>query len=187
VIILICKSNITFYKFEKGKEYTIYINYVTQNEDSLIRGKIFCYPTYMFFPIIKDTFEDIKEGFYTLSEPKIFNLDSTDKSYLYAYFENPSKIYISHSLVKANHTNIITLKLEESNPNGPIQLIEDKLYKNIIIIAIPLNDKIQFAISNIIINKYKEEISIEAGKNAIFFYNINYQTNMQSRNLIEED
>ena len=184
----VCKSNITFFKFEKGKEYTIYINYVSQIEREYYYDEIlFYYPTYMFFPIFIDTFEDIEEGYYTLSGPKIFNLDSTNKSHLYMYIEDPSKIYISQNVVKANLTNIDTLKIKESNQNGLIQLIEDKNYKNIIIIAIPLNDKIQFAISNIIINEYKEEISIESGKNAMIFYNTNYKTNIQSRNLIEED
>ena len=186
----ICDSNITLYKFEKGQEYTIYINYTTEIDRKSHQELLFYYPAFIFFPILNDTIEDIKLGYYTLSEPKIFNLDTTNTYFLYIYIENPSKIFTCLQLEKANHTNVDKIRFTEWQNNEPIRITEHELYKNVIVMAIPFNnDKpIKLLVAYKMLTKYEEEIFIPAERNAMIFYNnITSDKNLQSNVLKEED
>ena len=90
--IINCTKEILLYKFTKGKNYTIYIDFVKGSGSS---SKIYYFPSYLFFPIYEDIIEEKKEGYYIISEPKLYITNLTNENGLNVIFKNEEVIYSS--------------------------------------------------------------------------------------------
>ena len=167
-----CISNISFFKFKQGYEYSIHIKLITLIEIDSFFDEIYYYPSYVFFPILENILEEKKEGFYSISEPKIFIINLDKKDYLFLHFENANQVYLSYS----NQENIIN-NLNDLNMNEISDLcsISGKNGYNFgIIMIIPLmnNKTTKMIIANQLINNdEQEEYIIKTGQNAIIIIN----------------
>ena len=168
-----CKNNITRFKFIKGNEYTIKINFITKILEDLQDDVIYYYyPSYVFFPISENIFREKEEGFYLIREPKIYIVNLINKGDLYLHYENANQILLSYSNDN-NKTNIVdNLNMKEISDFESISCKENYNYG--IIMIIPFMDKYsaKFIIANILIknNGNQEKYTIPFRKNAIIFF-----------------
>ena len=165
-----CEENVDLYKFLKGNEYTIYINFIRNNNFNILN--IFYYPSYSFFPIFDDTIEEKKEGFYSVEEPKIFYIDLKNKPQLYLY--NTKTISLAYTNKKLIENNLKNLEFKEITKLNNI--IESSDYNYAIIMVIPSENNtpiIIFIISEYITENNIEEYIVKAGKNVLFHLNVN--------------
>ena len=88
-----CSKKIDFYKFLHNYNYTIYINFV---DDWSIHG--YSFDSFFFFPILEDTLENIKVGYYNSSLPKIYIININLGKQYYCMAENSdNKLTISET------------------------------------------------------------------------------------------
>ena len=144
-----CDKNITIYKFEKGKNYTIYINVIFHY-----------FPSYLFFPIFEDTIKQNELGYFSLLEPKIFFFDLKNSANLNILLSNELETYISFSENKISLDNLNKLKYEQyKNVDEYIKLKNSSENNYTVIIPITLiNNHImnQIIIATNVIKKKKE-------------------------------
>ena len=130
-----CEKNVTIYKFEKGKDYTIYINCVNDKK----YYNEFYYPSYFFFPIYEDTIKQNELGEFSLLEPKIFIFDLKNAVDLNFLLLNGQKMYISFSENKISLDNLDKLIYENyTDVDEYIKLNNSSGKKYAVIIPIPL-------------------------------------------------
>ena len=124
-----CKDNIFLYKFKKEKNYTIYIDFVMEKNSW---DSIYYFPSYSFFPIYEDEIEEKKEGYYIISEPKLYYINSINK-YINIIFNNEEAIYSSEANKNFSLDDLCNLSFEKNE-----KVINPKSYsKYLIVIIIP--------------------------------------------------
>ena len=177
-----CKNNITSFTFLKGNEYTIYINLIQKNESS--DDIYYYYPLYIFFPIFDDTIEEIEEGFYSISSPKIYIVNLKNKDKLFLHYEDANIIYLSYSKDKNISKNKDTLHFDKISELESIS--EKENYNYGIIMIIPFMYKsTKFIIANLFLDNFnKKEFILPVGKNALFFVenNLDKTNTLTTRN-----
>ena len=104
-----CTENIFLYKFSKEKNYTIYIDFVTEKN----REYMYYFPSYSFFPIYEDEIEEKKEGYYIISEPKLYYINIT--KIFNIIFRNEEAIYSSETDNNLTLDNLINLSFEKKD------------------------------------------------------------------------
>ena len=130
-----CESNQKFYYFEKGKEYTIYIQFVKSDffDDE------YYYIPHAIVPVLNNTIETITTGIFKNTSPKIFNID-TENKIKYIIFGLYQKILLAKldEAISFGNLNIIKT-LDYSEYNQGLENIEElgnsKYY---VLIAIPM-------------------------------------------------
>ena len=164
-----CENNVTSYTFKKENDYTIYINFIEKiRKDWMGKHFSYYYPSYAFFPIYKDTIIQKEEGFYTISEPKIFTINFEKKGELFLHSENANQIFLSYSNDKDISKNITDINFEEITDLKSISEEDGYIY-GIIMIIPSMNKTTTFILANLLIdNDNQEEIIVPAGKNALF-------------------
>ena len=186
----ICTKNVTFFKFIKGNEYTIYIHYIKNMRYSWDE---FYYPSYKFFPVFEEQLEVKEEGFYFILEPKIYIVNLKNKDFLYLLYYNANKVYMSYTNEENIFNNINNLIIIESTSN--LELISGKKgFNYVILVIIPLENNnrynsVKLIIANQLINNINQEEYIEynilAGNNAIINFKDSIEKyNMQTKNKI---
>ena len=162
-----CDNNKTLFKFIKGNNYTIKINFINKEDDDT-----FYYPSYVFFPIFEDTIEIKEEGFYFIQKPKIYIVNLTNKDKLFLYYEFANKIYFTYSNENIqNNENIINnLNFVEISD---LESISNNKNNYGIITIIPFMNKYttKFIIADLLIDTIDNigEYNISSGKNALIF------------------
>ena len=173
-----CISNITLYKFLEGNEYNININFTTKIEKDKNDKYDYFYPSYLFFPISDGIIEEKEEGFYYITEPKLYIVNLTNKGILSFYPERINHMLLSYSRDNNIFNNIDDLIWKEYSDIVSISEEEGIKYALILIAPFMINNKKgKFVIANqLIINDGQEEVNITSGKNAIIsFKNQNYE------------
>ena len=84
-----CTNNITSYKFLKNRNYTINIHFIN------IYNNNYYYSSFYFFPVLEDTIENITNGYYFFSIPKIFYINLENKDYLTYLYKEGEILYFS--------------------------------------------------------------------------------------------
>ena len=107
-----CNKNIIIYKFLKGMNYTIYINFIKRNS-------YYYYPSFFFFPIFDNTIEEKEMGYYFISEPKIFVINLKNKNEITAMLVNGEKMVST----AANDISLENLNEKDYNNDTFIQSI----------------------------------------------------------------
>ena len=167
-----CIKNVTLFRFVKGNEYTIKINYCTKNDWDYHDDYYYFYPSYLFFPINEDTLEEKKEGFYNILAPKIYYVNLKNKGKLFLYHENLNQVCISYSKNEDILNNLQNLDMRESSSIYD-SIIEKEGFNYGILLIIPFinnKDGKLIIVNEIIRNENQEEIIISAGNNAIIIY-----------------
>ena len=167
-----CKDNIVFYKFEKKYNYTIYIKYV-QNRDYDSLEHMFIFPAYIFSSIDEKSIENIEEGYYFFSEPKILVLNLEKKGELYAYLINNAIFYYGYTNKIITKDNIDSLDLEYEYDEEMKRFYYDDYDNYKYGILIPMfkmnNYKGQVIITSLIIEDIESTFTIPAQKNALIY------------------
>ena len=164
-----CTKNIRNYEFLEGNEYTIYINsnYESKEHDYIS----YFYPSYMFFPIFPETFELIEEGYYIISEPKIFIVNLLNKGDLYLYFENAfNNTYKSNSNEIINLNNLNSIVFKKAYFLDKISE-KDGIYGIILVSPLTPEKQAKVIITNHLLTNYTQEYEISEGENALIFLN----------------
>ena len=163
-----CSKKIDFYKFLHNYNYTIYINFV---DDWSIHG--YSFDSFFFFPILEDTLENIKVGYYNSSLPKIYIININLGKQYYCMAENSdNKLTISETeeeeitldnLINIHLTKALTLYNRiNNNYNSKIGLV----------ILIPdISENPSVFIVNNLLNIYKpvSNYFFSSEENAIIF------------------
>ena len=166
-----CERNITEFKFIKGNTYSIYINLVDIGYNN------FYYPSYLFFPIFKETFIQNDVGYYSLSEPKIFLFDLKNSGTLNILFLKGNKLYRTFSQNKITLEQLNNLNYSNNYdfrfPFTQLNYSSGNDY--VLLIPIPLINKqyiSKISISNNFISEYdlKNHI-LPAGQSEIIYSN----------------
>ena len=168
-----CDTNVILsYKFLKNYNYTIYINLIHELYEKITYTEYY-YPSYVFFPINENSIQNVIEGFYTFSEPKIYNIELIDKKQMYLFLKNnDNDTLFYYEYFNETKTNDKLSTFIFHNKATDIELIDESKGKYLLFIALPYNcnSTINIGIINKIIN---EDISknyiIEAGKNAMIY------------------
>ena len=125
-----CVNKVITYKFLKGMNYTIYINFVKQSMN------FYAYSSFFFFPIRENTIEEKEPGYYYISDPKIYITNIENKEEIHCMIVNGEKMYSSS-------TNNISLQYLQSiryTTSRDIQQIYNGYYpknKYGIVVSIP--------------------------------------------------
>ena len=166
-----CTNNITFFKFLKGNEYTIYIHFAKNlwREES----NFYYYPTYMFFPIFEGKYELVEEGFYSTSDPKVYIVDIKDKFFIHLYHYNAMKVYMSFSNEINDLSGINSLTFKGISNLTLITGANGFNYAILIFIPKMNDNSAKIIIANELIKKHNQEESEYnnfEGKNAIIIF-----------------
>ena len=165
-----CSKNVSYYKFLKENEYTIFLNYIDLT--GIPYYNYYYYPYYIFFHLSEDIVEEIEEGVYTILSPKIFIIN-LKTNLQHAYFENECKVYVAYSNSKVTEDNFKNLQFEICYS---YILVKGNLqYKYAIVMIIPMmNDiptKFYLGTEHFYFDYFKEEeIQIRAYKTGVFLY-----------------
>ena len=169
-----CEKNITIYKFEKGNNYTIYINSISKD------NRYYYFPSYFFFPILENNIKQNELGYFSLSEPKLFIFDLKNSVNLNILLLNGQKMYISSSENKISLDNLNQLNYEKyEDVNEYIKLNNSSGNDYAVIIPIPLiNNQIETQIiiaTNVIKKNELKTHTLPAGNCEIFdIFEIDY-------------
>ena len=163
-----CTENIFLYKFNKDKNYTIYIDFVTENDHSW--RQTYYFPSYSFFPIYEDEIEEKKEGYYYISEPKLYYFNSSVRNPINLFFQNEEAIYSSETNNNISLDDLCNLSFEKRDKS-----IYPKSYlKYLIVIIIPSifknPTKFVYVHTNSIIMG-QGEFQMTAGQYSVISYN----------------
>jgi len=164
-----CTENIFLYKFNKDKNYTIYIDFVTEKNDHSWR-QTYYFPSYLFFPIYEDDIEEKKEGYYYISEPKLYYFNSSVRNAINLFFQNEEAIYSSETNNNISLDDLCNLSFEKRDKS-----IYPKSYlKYLIVIIIPSISKnptkfIYVHTNTIIMGQ--GEFQMTAGQYSVISYN----------------
>ena len=103
-----CVKNVKLYKFLKGYEYTIYINFV-----NLYNTSYYFYFPFLFFPISQNTIKKIEQGYHTSLEPIIYYFNLEKNQNLYSYFKDCQNVFISLTNEEITLDNFVNLDFHE--------------------------------------------------------------------------
>ena len=158
-----CTNNITLYKFEKGNNYIIYINFVKKNKN--IDGNYHSV-SHFFFPILENTIENnIVQGEYLFSIPKIFTINMANIDYLNCLLVNRVKSLISGKNEEIMIEDLNYLKYDVSSEAFTLYKKNNK-YAVIIVIPNIKGTKLMIVNSEYILSS-TQSFSLSPGDNAI--------------------
>ena len=168
-----CESNQKFFYFEKGKEYTIYIQFVKSKYDFFNE---YYYIPYAIAPVLNNTIETITTGIFKNTAPKIYNID-TENKIKYIIFGPYQKILLAKIDEPISSSNLNIIKtLEYSEYNEYSENIEElgnsKYY---VLIVIPIIFEVEgietvIAVADEIIGEIEGDyITIPPNKSSLVF------------------
>ena len=166
-----CFDNIFIFKFIKGNDYIIYINYVGGESDYYDYYSYY-YPKYIIMPITDNNLEIKEKGYYSYVDPKVIILNLENQEDMNT-LSMSNKIVYSYTDDKITKDNIDSLTFEELDSS----LIHiSNPYKKKFIVIIPMGEidnslekKIVFV--NKVFSEEAGSYTIEAKKNALIFLN----------------
>ena len=187
-----CSYDVKTYKFLKNNNYTIYLSFVSEINNS----EKYYFPSYIFFPIFEDTIEEKEEGFYSFTEPKIYTIHLEELKDLCVLFINTDKVY---STINEDFSleNLKDYSFQEiRNYDYYYGNYVNYGYNYIILIILPeIGEYLtQFIIANNeLMLSNPGDYTIPAGKNTIIYFDISrYENNLlynsnYKQNLEEEE